>query len=226
MWRIIIGASTSVESQLRLSVYSADGNNDFYWLGREYFGASTPTSKQPQIKRVIGDIMDGKATVGIVPSPRSSDSDYWWTSLMEASKDKPQIFACIPFIHPDGLGKDVTPALAVACIAPEPTGDDTSLIVLETDFNVSANRLQTAFSTAKLEASWIQVANILPSIRHHLIEVKGFINADHPGMKSLLSALGSSVVYNAHYLGSYATPIMMSNVEIKPTLHAAGNSKK
>ncbi len=227
IWRLIIGASTSVESQIKLSVYSAEGNNDFYWLGREYFGFFTPSTRQPQVKRVIGDVMDGKASVGILPMPRTSDNDYWWTSLMESGKDRPQIFAQIPFIHPDTLSKDMNMALAIACITPEETGDDKSLIVMETDFNVSQNRLQTAFSTAKIDASWIQIATLHPSSRHHLIEVKGFIiNSEHKGMQSLLSALGSSVVLNINYLGAYAAPIMMSNVESKPTLHASGTAKK
>lgn len=226
MWRLIIAASTAVESPLKISVYTPEGNNDLYWLAREYFGFFNPSSRQPHIKRVIGDVIDKKAAVGILPMPHSSDTDYWWTNLMQSGKDRPQVFAQIPFIHPDTLGKDTHAALAIANIAPEKTGDDTSLIVMETDFNVSQNRLQTAFSTAKMKATWIQIASLNPSSRHHLIEVKGFITPEHKEMQALISGLGANTVLNVCYLGAYATPIMMSPAEQKHTLNAAGTAKK
>lgn len=208
MWRLIIGASTSVESQLNLSVYSQDGNNDLYWLGREYFGFFNPSTKQPHVKRVIGDVMDKKASIGILPMPHSSDEDFWWTNLMQKEGDRPKIFAYIPFIHPDTLSKEMNGALAIACINPEPTDDDTSLVVLETDFNVSQNRLQTAFSNAKLDAKWIQITTPNPSARYHLIEVKGFITEEHKEFNAVLSSLGNETVLNSYYLGSYASPIL------------------
>jgi chorismate mutase / prephenate dehydratase len=225
IWRIIIGASTSVEAQLKLSVYTPEGNNDLYWLGREYFGFFNPSTKQPHVKRVIGDVMDNKSSVGILPMPHSSDTDYWWTSLMHMGTERPKIFAQIPFIYPDNLGKDMHAALAIANIVPEETGDDTSLIVLETDFNVSQNRLQTAFATAKLEASWIQIASVNPTSRYHLIGVKGFITEDHKEFQSIISTLGSASVLNTYYLGAYATPIMMQGSQTKPNFHATAAKK-
>jgi chorismate mutase/prephenate dehydratase len=226
IWRTLIGASTSVESQLTISVFAPAKNNDFYWLGREYFGAFNPTIKQPNVKRVIGDVMDGKASVGIIPMPHHTDTEYWWTSLIQQGKDVPRIFAQIPFIYPDSMDKDAPIGLAIASIEPEETADDLSLVVMETDYNVSQHRLQTAFATAKMEARWVTIATLTPSSRHHLLEIPGFITPTHSGMKSLLEALGPSSVLNTHYLGSYAAPILMSNTEKKPALHASGNGKK
>jgi chorismate mutase / prephenate dehydratase len=226
IWRTLIGASTSAESQLTISVFAPGQNNDYYWLGREYFGAFNPSIKQPNVKRVIGDVMDGKASVGIIPMPHHTDTEHWWTNLMQPGKDMPRVFAQVPFIYPDSMDKDASIGLAIACIEPEQTADDLTLVVMETDYNVSQHRLQTAFATAKMEARWITIATLTPSSRHHLLEIRGFITPDHSGMKSLLASLGPSSVLQTHYLGSYATPVLMSNSEKKPALHASGNGKK
>lgn len=206
IWRIIIGASTAVEAPLTLSVFIPDRDNELYWMAREYFGPTAAIIKQPHIKRVIGDVMDSKAAVGIVPMLRSADTTYWWTNLMEKGTHIPKIFARIPFLAPQLTGMEVPSALAIARIKPELSGDDCSLVVIEADHNVSQHRLQTAFITAKLEATWINIATLSPNTRHHLIEIKGFVTHGHEGFESLLSTMRPSIM-NVTFLGAYATPI-------------------
>src|SRR6185312_1779120 len=90
----------------------------------------------------------------------------------------------------------------------EPSGDDISLWLLEADYNVSQNRLQTAFAAAKLEANWVNITAISQITRHHLIEVKGFITPEHESMASMLLALGKAIV-NFGFLGAYAMPVTL-----------------
>jgi chorismate mutase/prephenate dehydratase len=206
IWRTIIGASTAVESPLRLSVFTPERDNDLYWLAREYFGPFIPAARQPQVKRVIGDVMDGKAAVGVIPMLHSADTTYWWTNLMEQGSDIPKIFARIPFVLPDTPERNAPSALAIARVTPEPSGNDHSLMVLEADHNVSQHRLQTAFSTARMEATWLNIATLNPSSRHHLIEIKGFVLPDHPVIQSLLAGLGN-LIFKVNFLGTYAVPV-------------------
>ncbi len=210
IWRIIIGASTNIESKLTLSVFSDEKDNNLYWLAREYFGPTSPIIKQPHIKRIIGDVMDGKAAVGIVPFLRSADTSNWWTVLMQQGENVPKIFAHVPFVYTDVPGKDIPSALAIARLVPEPSGNDMSLIVIEADSTVSQSKLQTAFVNAKLEVTWINIATLSPASRHHLVEIKGFITADHEGFATLISALGASV-FSTHFLGAYATPMTLAH---------------
>lgn len=210
IWRIIIGASTGREANLTLSVLAGENDNNLYWLAREYFGPASPIIKQPHINRIIGDVLDGKAAVGIVPFLRSADTNNWWTVLMQPGANTPKIFAHVPLIYTDIPGKAIPSALAIAKLIPEPSGDDMSLIVIEADHNVSQHRLQTAFINAKLEVTWINIANLTPASRHHLVEIKGFITAGHAGFSASLSALGSSVL-STYFLGAYATPMTIDN---------------
>lgn len=210
IWRIIIGASTGLESKLTLSVFADEKENSLYWLAREYFGSNAPIIKQSHIKRIIGDVIDGKAVVGIVPFLRSADTSNWWTVLLQHGDNIPKIFAHVPFVYTDIPGKDVPSALALAKLAPEPSGDDMSLVVIEADPNVSQHRLQTVFTNAKLEVTWINIANLSPASRHHLVEIKGFITVQHEEFSAAISALGASV-FTTHFLGAYATPMTLAN---------------
>lgn len=216
IWRIIIGASTGVESKLTLSVFSDEKENSLYWLAREYFGSNAPIIKQPHIKRIIGDVMDDKASVGIVPFLRSADTSNWWSALVQhgtknpPENNAPKIFAHIPFVYTDIPGKDIPSALAIAKITPEPSGDDMSLIVIEADYNVSQHRLQTAFIKEKLEVTWINIAAMNPSSRHHLIEIKGFIKPEHEAFVAATSSLGRSI-FGSYFLGAYATPMTLAH---------------
>ncbi|MDE3016476.1 MAG: chorismate mutase [Pseudomonadota bacterium] len=216
LWRIVIGASTSVESALTVSVLAADGDHDLFWLAHEYFGPAAQISRQPQVKRVIGDVMDGKASVGIVPPLRRLDATAdWWTSLLGSGKGMPKIFARLPFVYPEPPGQGAPMALAIARIAPEASGDDVSFVVLETGPNVSQSRLQTAFATARLEANWINIATLHPDSRHHLVEVKGFLTPENDGLNPLTTALGDSLI-KVSLLGNYAAPVMLTPKRKQP----------
>jgi chorismate mutase/prephenate dehydratase len=200
IWRVIIGMSTAVESALAISVFTPPNDKDLFWLAREYFGPAAQVICQIQARRVIGDILDGKAAVGIVPLLKNSDENHWWDSLM--GPDMPKVFARLPFM--DGL-RDATQGLAIARIEPEDSGNDNSLLVLEADHNVSQSRLQAAFATAKLEATWIAIVSPSTDRRQHLLEVRGFVTQDDNAVRSLRDTLGASLL-NIHFLGSYAVP--------------------
>lgn len=222
MWRILIGASTSVEGTLKISAYAPDKDDRLYWAAREYFGPFIPVMRQPHINRVIGDVMDGKASVGLVPGLAGSDTP-WWTSLLDAGA--PRIFAHVPFTHYETPGNHTPSSLAIGHIAPEPTEDDISIIVLDTEYNVSQHRLQTAFVQAGLGAQWLSIGNPHASSRHHLIELKGFIDDNHAGMQAFLKSMGDAVL-NVTYLGAYAVPFTLkfNDSTDKPTVFHASKS--
>lgn len=206
IWRIIIGASTSIEEKLVISVFSDQKDNGLYWLAREYFGSHIPLVKHSNIRRIIGDIMDGKSNIGVIPYPRNAENSDWWTALLQQGENSPKIFAYIPFIQNNSSEKEISPAFAVARLVPEPSSEDISVIVIEADHNVSQSRLQTALSKEGLEATWLNIATLKPTSRHHLVEIKGFITPEHEGFGAALSSMGRSI-FTSHFLGAYAAPI-------------------
>ncbi|MBY0407120.1 MAG: chorismate mutase [Rickettsiales bacterium] len=209
MWRILIGASTSVEAQLVVSVFAPDREDDMFWLAREYFGPFITIIRQPHIKRVIGDVMDGKAAVGVVPMLRSDDTTFWWTNLLQEGSEIPKVFARIPFLFGTNPGRSQPSGLAFSRLTPENSGNDNTLIAIEADANVSLSKLQTTMIHSQLEARWINIATLHPSVRHHLVELKGFVTAQDESFRNLVASLGSSVL-KVHFLGAYAIPINMN----------------
>ena len=214
IWRILIGASTAVEGPLKISVFAPEKDESLYWMAREYFGGFLNITKQPQVRRVIGDVMDGKAAVGIVPNFTHTADDQWWTTLLQRGQDMPSIFAHVPFVYYETPGRLSPSALAIGNITPEATEDDVSIIVLDMDYNVSQHRMQTAFTQANLQAQWLSIANLSTQSRHHLIELKGFVDKNHAGIKSFLSSMGNAVM-NCYFLGSYAVPYTLTFGEQK-----------
>lgn len=212
IWRNIIMASLAVEGDLRISVSVSEGSHDLYWLAREYFGAEVPLGKQASPRRVIGDLLEGKAVIGVLPPLSNDERSRWWPDLIALSagrEERPQIFACLPFIQAPKLGRDAPTALAVGMVAPEETGNDISCIAIAADETTSMHKVQTAFSSAKLEGVWIDVSATSGGKRYHVVEVKGFITPEHEGFRQFERNMGTALMESV-FLGAYASPLVLA----------------
>lgn len=208
MWRTLIGASTAVENDLAISVYAPEGDDALYWIAREYFGPFLNVIRQPHINRVLGDILDGKAGVGLMPELHSADTTHWWVNLLGKGPTKPCIFAHVPFVYYDVPGRREPAALAIGYIKPEATADDVSLWVLEADASTSQHKLQTAFADSSLNAQWVNIHSLRPNSRHHLLMIRGFVDHDNREMQAVIDQLTGSLL-QVTYLGSYAVPFKL-----------------
>lgn len=210
IWRLIISASLSVESDLKLSVYASADDASCALLAGEYFGHFLPTQRQNTARRVIADVMDGKASVGILPAPRMDDPAPWWPDLALMAKDgkAPLIFARLPLAL-TARSAQQPQALAIAKVAPEPSGDDVSYLALSMDESLSTHRLQTALAAAKIEASWAGAVNKTGGQRELLVEMKGYHTPETEALKNMLATL-STGLRSAAFLGSCAAPLVVA----------------
>lgn len=109
IWRHIIGASTHVESQLKIATTSAAQAA----MAREYFGVTAEISTLPALQDALGAITAKRCTILFADA-----SDL---PVIRAVAPKLKIFAAVPLVPGD------TPiTLALADITPEPSGDDIS----------------------------------------------------------------------------------------------------
>lgn len=199
LWRIIIAASLSLESPLNVSAFYADTSQEVFWLAREYFGNFTPVSKQSSARRVVADVMEEKFEVGALPMPSPTQDGGWWQKL----PDDVKIFACVPFI----IQGDAPPELLlIARTTPEDTGDDISLISIETQQDVSQTRLKALLDKQALASNWLSVESFSSGHRIHLIELKGYHTQESPALATVSADLGQALVA-LRYLGGYAVPI-------------------
>lgn len=206
IWRIIIAASTAVEAEMRISVYAPDSDATLYWLAREYFGSLSPVARHPNCNRVVGDVVDGKAEVGILPPLTDEVNGTWWLTLAQQEENPPRIFAHVPFVTSQSEPRRHA-SFAIARIDAEPTGDDITLIAIEAA-DTSINRLTTAFAMAGMKASRIAFVNSMSgNTVHHLLQVQEFVAPTDPRLANVLGKIGEGLVYSK-VLGSYANPII------------------
>jgi hypothetical protein len=149
---------------------------------------------------VLGEVNDGKVQAGVLPLPDDTTEGKWWLKQGDL-----KIFACIPYILPKGTS---IKAVAIARVEPEATGNDLSFFSIETQGDISQSRIKTALDKHKLEARWLASESFPSGHRVHLIEIKGFITADHDVMREITASIGTSLLA-IRWLGAYALPITL-----------------
>lgn len=205
IWRTIISASIHIEAQPRVCVYANSKEDGLFWQAREYFGGFTEIHRQPSVNRVVGELLGGKAEIGIVPAFFDDEHAVWWQTLAQQEGHELQLFAHVPFIKPAQNNHHLS-GFAIAKVCPEPTGEDVTLLAVETN-DTSINRLLTAFTTAGLKASRVQFINTPGNASaHHLLQLQGFIAPNDPKLEKALKTIQESVL-GWKVIGAYALPI-------------------
>lgn len=208
MWRQIIAASTNLESDLRISVYATEGDETLYWLAREYFGPFITIIRHPNCNRVVGDVVDGKAEVGMLPPLTHPNHADWWLTLAYQQEKPPRVFAHVPFVAHKSESTRFS-SFAIARIEAEPTEDDITLLAVEST-DISINKLNTAFAMAGMKASRIAFTNNpAQNTVHHLLQIPEFIAPDDTRIGKALEKLGEAIIGHK-LLGTYAAPIITS----------------
>jgi hypothetical protein len=153
-------------------------------------------------------VVDGTASVAVVPWPEENQPAPWWRALLSGDAKVPQVIARLPFLKPPRNDERV--ALAVAQLAPEPTGADHSLIVAELAEDVSRSRLKAALDAARLSPVAFWSAG--PAHRVQLIEIADFAAPGDARLAELAARLDPALV-RAQSIGGFALPMEMPFLE-------------
>jgi chorismate mutase len=123
IWRQIIGASTALESPLKIAILSADHRP----RARNYFGANAQITQFNSFAEIGAALTAKTCTIALLPADLA---DGWWDSLPENFR----IFTQLPI-----LARDMAwlPTLnALAAIDPEPSGEDVSFYVVNGELKI------------------------------------------------------------------------------------------
>lgn len=205
LWRILISGSCNVEEQIRVCCLSTNSDQTYYWLAREYFNQFSLFSKQASSARVIGELLEKKSTVGVMPLPQDAQSDFWWTNLPSKGNLNLKVFAKVPAVISQSTARELS-AFLIGNVVPEETGDDKSLIVISVAENISKAKLSSVFTKVGIDASLVAATEYDASkaIVHALFEADGFISNENPKLENLKTELGKALI-SAISIGSYAT---------------------
>lgn len=183
IWREVIGALLRLQGPLTVAT-AATGLNE---LARDHFGTVATVRAQATPFAAIRAVSAARATVAVVPWPAKSDSERpWWLALAKANA--PRVVAALP-----AFGSSEKPeALAVAAMAPEPSGKDRSLIAIASSKKIS----QTFLTRAGFKGRIVARAD-----GGTLLAVEGFVAKSDARLKALMAP--------AVVIGAYAVPSLI-----------------
>ncbi len=130
IWRQLIGASTNLESPLNITVLSA--HPEHVWMAREYFGVEIGLQVVPTLVDALANIRNETSNIILLPCPTK---DEWWRGAQGIRAAEITIFASLP-VSGNNLPPSAIPAVALAKLSPEDSGDDVS-------YHVDNNELVT-----------------------------------------------------------------------------------
>ncbi len=167
IWRELIASITRLElADYAVAVFVEDGPG---WdMARDQFGSTTRMLPCDDAEAALAAVTARKTTLGVVPFPAEGTGG-WWAAL--AAPGAPKVVYRLPFAGP--WNARPAAALAFGYITPEPSGDDLSLLVVET---TDPSGPEAVFAARGLTPECI-VADPGQD-RRRLVEVPGFWATD------------------------------------------------
>jgi chorismate mutase / prephenate dehydratase len=202
IWREMMGAAAPAGRSVH--VYSADRAGRFRDLARDFFGSLVTMKSHLSATAIVHECSGDVSAFGVVPPPESDENARaWWAQLTPSGQAGPRIVAALPF---DGAEHA---AYVIGSLDLEPSGDDTTMILLEVGDNLSLTKLQTLLKQGGLDAKLLAVSrdSSKSAVRHHLLEVAGFVRDDDARLGALREQRDEAIL-RAVSVGCYANPLL------------------
>lgn len=210
IWRELLAAGSRAQTPFAVAVWAPERHAGVWEIAREHFGSSTPllpVEGAAQALRLLeAPAGDGTARLAVLPLP--DETDLWWQGLLAASAPDLRICARLPFCPRAGRSAG---AVVVANLPLEPSGDDLTVLALETTLDLSRGRLVDALTRGGLAPRWVVTARSAGSDHaRHLLEIEGFVAGPSPELGRALEPVRAQVEQCA-VVGAYARP-----AEVRP----------
>lgn len=209
MWRELLAGTTGMQRPFSIAVVVPDHDRSLWDLARDHFGSTTPITATATPMQAISAVSERSAGIAVVPWPDSEDRQPWWPALRGDDAQVPRVVARLPVTQAHE-GGDGPVALALGCLAHEPTGDDVSLLAVELDGAVSRGRLKQVMQANGLAATAFWTAKPVGEQRLvQLVEIDGFVGDDDPRLGALVAGLEGPAL-SARPIGGFARPIRLN----------------
>ena len=202
IWRELMAASASPERVIH--VYSADRAGQFRDLARDLFGSQVAMKGHLSATAIVHECTGDAASFGVVPPPESDENARaWWAQLTPRGQVGPRVVATLPLV-----GAPQPAAYVIGTLEPEPSGDDTTLLLLEAGETLSLTKLQTLLKQGGLDSRLLAVSrdSAKSASRQHLLEIAGFVGDDDSRLGVLLEQAGDTIG-RIVCVGCYANPL-------------------
>ncbi|HFQ15215.1 MAG TPA: hypothetical protein ENK41_02565 [Rhodobacteraceae bacterium] len=204
IWREIIASSTQLQSPYGLYICGGANMLAVHDIGRFYYGAMARIHVHDNPRAVIDAVAADPSGLGLLPAPEPR-SDPWWPHMQDRWKRDFGIIAGLPFFRKTA-SPPATPTILVIAHAPfEPSGDDTTLVVLGTDQSLSAGDIDRRIGASGLAGHILQetTGQGKTGARRILLALAGCLHADDPALGAMIRTGETMTI-----LGGYANPII------------------
>lgn len=211
IWREIIAASLQVQSKFLLHIFAGKNGTEFHDLARAYFGSFAPIRTHTRPSLVVQACADEPNSIGLLPLPEFEEPGAsWWAQLAPAGQPGPRVVARLPFVVES---EDTAYAYVIGAIEQEPSGDDTTLLLLEIASGMSRTKLRALIKDVGFDAKLLATGRTSDKRAPDeiLLEVKGFIGKDDSRLKVLAETAGEMVARMAP-IGGFANPVVVAGV--------------
>jgi len=202
VWRELMAAQAPAGRTVH--VYAADRAGQFRDLARDLFGSLVAMKSHLSATAIVHECSGDPAAFGVVPPPESDEnSRAWWAQLTPAGQTGPRVVATLPLV-----GAEQAAAYVIGTLEPEPSGDDTTLLLLEAEDSLSLTKLQSLLKQGGFEARLLAVSrdSARSAVRYHLLDVAGFVQQGDSRLGTLMEQGGEGILRTA-IVGCYANPL-------------------
>jgi len=205
IWRELINGATSLQGPLSVAVCAPARSVGYWDMARNHFGSSVPMTLHASPFDVLRMVDDVPGAVGLLPFPQNGEESPWWPALASQANEQVglRVVWRLPFIvSPTGLFEQLE-GLAVAKLKPEPSGQDTTVVTVEIDQDVSLARVVDQLGQCSFTAQPLAVfENSEGGPRLQLIELDGLIHHEDAAMAAFQEKMGEDL-YRLAILGAY-----------------------
>lgn len=194
IWRELFAATTAMQRPLTIAVSCGETAT----VAREQFGALVAVRLHATPSAALHSVATGLVAAAVLPVPAEGRADAgWWPILADRLEraDSLQVIARLPFWAPRPEGASQEQALVVAAIGPDPSGQDRTLLVVDTARDGLAT--ERILAGAGLDGSVVLARH--PHDGRALVDVSGFVTADDQRL--------AAVEPRPVVIGAYAVPI-------------------
>lgn len=190
IWRELFVGMTTIQAPFSVAVWSPAAGSGHIALAREQFGTVVPLRWMRSTAQVLRAVSLGEASVGVLPLPQDDPAgdggaDPWWISLCRGEASNLAVVARLPFVTLRPDGSPPAQSLVVAALAPEPSGDDRSLIGFEGSADLSRTALMELVAAAGFAPHSLIIRRMERGPAACLAEVDGLVSPDDPRLASL-----------------------------------------
>lgn len=176
VWREIISACVNLQFPVTLAAFMPERGAGLSEIARGYFGSFTPVMPCCSVNLVLKELTQGEADAALLPLYEDKQA-CWWYAVAQEYKRNVSVFLKLPFEGSGICNRGAGTAYALAKMPYEPTGDDRTLLVAETDGTISLSTLDLILKSNGIATNTIcDTYNPDMMRKAYLFEVDGWLS--------------------------------------------------